>query len=78
MASMIIIPVIKDNNFLLFKNNVEYAWVRFMQVSKITNRSMTMFFINFNLTLMQEYLNYKNINKMRTFLTKLPYSKIIS
>ncbi len=34
------------DNRLPFKNNVEYEWPRFMQASKITKGSMTMFFSN--------------------------------
>lgn len=32
---------------------------------------------NCNLVFMQEYLNYKNMDKMRVLLTKLLYSEII-
>ena len=34
------------DNCLLFKNNVEYEWARFMQASKMTKRLMTIFFSN--------------------------------
>lgn len=49
MVSMTNIPIIENNHRFLFKNNVQYTWARFMQVSKITKKSMTMFFINPNL-----------------------------
>ena len=37
------IPVVKDNNHLLFNNNIEYTWVRFMQTSKMTKSSISIF-----------------------------------
>ena len=42
-------PVVLNDNSLLFKNNVKYAWAKFMQDSKITKRSIEMFFNNRNL-----------------------------
>ena len=65
------------NNCLSFKNNVEYEWARFMQVCKMTKRSMTMFFNYPTLAPMREYQNYKNMDKMRALLTELLYGKII-
>ena len=65
------------DNCLLFKNNVEYEEITFMQTSKMTKRSMTMIFSNPILAPIQEYLNYKNIEIMRTLLTKLLYDKVI-
>lgn len=47
-----------------------------MQVSKRTKRLMTIFFINPKLVPMWEYLNYKNVDKMKALLTKLSYGKI--
>ena len=41
------------------------------------NRLLTIFFINPNLALIREYLSYKNVDKIRHLLTKLPYSKVI-
>lgn len=70
------ILVIKNNNCLLFKNNIEYAWARFMQTSKITKRSMTIFFTNPDLAPMREHLSYKNADKMKVLLIELPYSKV--
>ncbi len=64
------------DNQLSFKNNVKYEWARFMQASKMTKRLMTMFFSNLTLAPMREYLSYKNVDKMRALLTKLPYSKV--
>lgn len=37
---------------------------------------MNIFFNNFNLLLMQQYLSYKNIYKIRSLLIKLLYNKI--
>lgn len=38
---------------------------------------MIIFFINSNLALIQKHLSYKNVNKMKISLTKLPYNKVI-
>ncbi len=65
------------DNRLPLKNNVEYEWARFIQASKMTKGSMTMFFSNPTLAPMRKYLSYKNVDKMRTLLTELPYSKVI-
>lgn len=46
MTDLANIPVIQDYNHLTFKNNSEYAFARFMQVSKITKWSITIFFTN--------------------------------
>ena len=43
-----------------------------MQDSKITKRSMGMFFNNLDLAPMREYLSYKNVDEMKALLTKLP------
>ena len=72
VADIANIPVIKDINFLLFKNNINYTWAKFMQASKITKRLLTMVFTNSNLASIREYLNYKILDKMRALLTKLP------
>ena len=64
------------SNCLLFKNNVEYKWVRFIQGSKMRKGLMTIFFSNPTLALMQEYLSYKNINKIKVLLTELLYSNV--
>lgn len=77
VAGIVNILVIKNNNRLLFKNNIQYVWARFIEASKMTKGSMTIFFINLNLAPMQEHLNYKNMDKMRALLTELPYSKVI-
>ena len=34
------------DNCLLFKSNVEYKWVSFMQASKMTKESIIIFFSN--------------------------------
>lgn len=47
-----------------------------MQANKMRKRSITIFFNNLNFISMQKHLNYKNINKIRVLLTKLPYSKV--
>ena len=45
-----VVDILGDvNNCLLFKNNVEYEWVRFIQASKMTKRPMTIFFSNLTL-----------------------------
>ena len=48
-----------------------------MQDSKMTKKSMRMFFNNLDLTLMQEHLSYKSVDEMRALLTELPYGKVI-
>lgn len=51
MADMTNILVIRNTNRLTFKDNIEYVWACFMQVSKVTKGSMTIFFTNPNLVL---------------------------
>ncbi len=75
MTDIADIPGDADNQ-LPFKNNVEYEWARFMQVSKMTNGSMTICFSNLTLALMQEHLSYKNVDEMKALLTELLYSKV--
>ena len=48
-----------------------------MQTNKMTKKLMIILFTNLNLIFMQEYLSYKNVNKIRILLTKLPYNKVI-
>ena len=48
-----------------------------MQTSKMPKRSMTMFFTNLNLALMQAHLSYKNVDKIRALLTELLYTRVI-
>ena len=48
-------PVVLNDNGFLFKNNIEYAWAKFMQDSKMTKRSMGMLFNNPDLALIREY-----------------------
>ena len=68
--------VLNDNGFP-FKNNVEYAWAKFIQDSKITERLMRMFFNNLDLAPMREHLSYKSVDETRALLTELPYGKVI-
>ncbi len=75
MADVADIPGDADNR-LPFKNNVEYEWARFMQASKMTKRSMTMFFSNPTLASMREHLSYKNMDEMWALLTELTYGKV--
>ena len=77
MAYLVDTPVVLNNNSLPFKKNFKHAWAKFMQDSKITKRSMGMFFNNLDLPPIQEYLSYKSIDEMRALLTELPYSKVI-
>ena len=70
------ISVVENDNCFQCKNNVEYTWAKFIQVSKIIKELMTMFFTNSNLAPMWEYLSYKNVNKMRALLIQLLYSKV--
>ena len=75
MADVMDIPGNADN-CLPFKNNIEYEWARFMQASKMTKRSMTMFFSNPTLAPIWEYLSFKNVAKMRALSIKLLYDKL--
>lgn len=47
-----------------------------MQVSKMIKNLITMFITNPNLASMQKHLSYINVDKIKAFLTKLPYSKV--
>ena len=47
-----------------------------MQDSKMTKRSMGIFFNNPDLALMRKYLSYKSVDEMRALLTELPYGKV--
>lgn len=75
MTNVMDIPSDIDN-YLLFKNNIEYEQIRFMQVMKIINRLMTIFFNNFILASMQNYLSYKIVDKIGALLLKLLYDKV--
>lgn len=55
MVGIANILVVEDDNHLLYKNNVEYVWARFIEVSKMTKKSITIFFINFNLAPIWEH-----------------------
>lgn len=76
MLDMTNIPIIENNNCHPLKNNIEYTWANFIQNNKITKKPITISFTNFNLASMQEYLSYKNVDKIRVLLTKLSYSRI--
>ena len=69
--------IVLNNNGILFKNNVEYIWAKFMQDSKIIKESMGMFSNNPDLALIWEYLSYQSVNSMRALLTELLYGKVI-
>ena len=69
-------PVVLNDNGLTFKNNVEYAWAKLMQDSKMTKQSTGMFFNNPELAPIREHLSYKNVNEMRVLLTELSYGKV--
>ena len=69
-------PVFLNNNGLPFKNNVEYAWAKFMQDSIMTKELMGIFFNNLDLTPMRQHLSFKNVDEMKVSLTKLPYNKV--
>ena len=47
-----------------------------MQDSKMTKKSIGIFFNNPDLASMQEHLSYKNVDEMKALLTKLLYGKI--
>lgn len=48
-----------------------------MQASKMTKRSMRMFFHNPDLAPMRKHLSYKNVDEIRALLIELPYGKVI-
>ena len=76
MAYLPDIPVVLNDNDLPFKNNVEYAWAKFMQESKITKGSIGIFFNNLDLAPMWEHLSYKSVDEIKALLTELPYGKV--
>lgn len=65
-----------NKNHHLIKHSVDYAWAKFLQASKMSKRLIEIFFSNPYLALMQKQLSYKNMDKIRTLLIELPYSKI--
>ena len=69
-------PVVLNDNGLLFKNNIEYTWAKFMQDSKITKGSMGIFFNNSDLAPIRKHLSYKSMDEMRALLIELPYNKV--
>ena len=77
MAYLTDIPIKQNNNCIPFENNVVYTWTRFIQTYKMLKGLIDMFFNNFDLAPMQKHLSHKNINKMRTLLTKLLYGSVI-
>lgn len=48
-----------------------------MQTSRMSKWSMAIFFINPDLVLMQQHLNYKKKDKMRPLLIKLSYNNVV-
>ena len=76
MAYLTDILIVLNNHGLLFKNNVEYTWAKFMQDSKMTKESMGMFFNNPDLAPIQKHLSYKSVDEMRALLTELPYNEV--
>lgn len=40
-----------NNNYYLFKNNIDYTYTNFLQSSKISKKLVNIFFNNHNLTL---------------------------
>lgn len=65
MVDIANILAVEDNNCLLFKNNIEYLWAKFIQVSKMTKKSIAMFFNNSDFGTYAGHLSYKNVDKMR-------------
>lgn len=76
MAYIENIPVDIKNNYYLFEINKNYLWTKFQQASKMSKRSMGIFFINVDLASLQKQLRYKNVNKIQTLLTELLYGKV--
>ena len=64
------------DNYLPYKNNIEYEWVKFIQTNKMTKRLMTIFFGNPTLVPIEKDLSYKNMDKIKALLTKLLYDKV--
>lgn len=64
------------NNYFPLKDNMKYAQAKFMQASKILKESIDMLFNNLDLVFLQQYLDYKNIDKIKALLIELPYNKI--
>lgn len=71
------IPIDQDNNCFLLRNNVIYAYAKFMQAGKMSKKLIDMFFNNLDLIPIQQHLNQKNKNKMKALLMKLSYGKVI-
>lgn len=46
------ISVIDNNNYLLLTNNIEYVGVRLIKANKMMKKSITIFYINFDLVAM--------------------------
>lgn len=74
---MVNISVIKNDNYFVFKISIEYIQASFMQINKLIKRLIITIYNNPDKTLRQNYLNYKNGNKMKVLLIKLVYGKII-
>lgn len=54
-----------NNNYHPFRLNIDFAQAKFLPTSKISKKSIYIFFSNLDLTSMQEQLSYKNVDKMQ-------------
>lgn len=63
MAYLADTPVILNNNGFLFKNNIEYVQAKILQDRKMIKKLIEIFFNNLDLSSMQNYLYYKNMDK---------------
>ena len=67
--------VLNDNSFSI-KNNVEYAWAKFIQDSKLTKGLMKRFFNNLDLAAIWEHLSYKSVDEIRALMIESLYGKV--
>lgn len=63
------------DNCPLFKNNLEYIWIGFMQASKILEESMIIYFTKPDFAPIQKHSSYKIVDNMKSLLTELVYDK---
>lgn len=70
------IPIEQNNSCFLFKNNVNYIYTKFIPINKLFKELINIFFNNPNFVLMQQYLSYKNLDKIKMLLTELLYNKV--
>lgn len=71
------VPINVDNNCHPFIKSVDYAWAKFLQVSKMSKKSIGILFCDSNLTRMRERVSYKKGDEIQTLLTELLYSKVM-